>query len=163
MVPPPNPDPTRSWLNAGVLTKEGGEERRRGHVARRLSPTHIFVHTPPTYFMGMYKEIHAVRRRRGRGGGGGGGGEGGGRGGGGGGGGGRGARRRDEDAGGRGGRFANHRRPAAQFLVPAIPPLKNVVIEEFVDEVDMGEDHSPAAIPLELQHVHRISVNRRWG
>ena len=53
--------------------------------------------------------------------------------------------------------------PAAQFLVPAIPPLKNVVIEEFVDEVDMGEDHSPAAIPLELQHVHRISVNRRWG
>jgi hypothetical protein len=40
--------------------------------------------------------------------------------------------------------------------------LIDVVVEELGDEVDVGQEHTPAAVPLKAELVQGLTTQRKW-
>lgn len=53
--------------------------------------------------------------------------------------------------------------PASPFLSPPQTPdsvlaLQGVVVEEFLDEIDVAHEHASAAVPVQIQRVEGVAL-----
>ena len=51
-----------------------------------------------------------------------------------------------------------HRHPTPLLLHPSVGAFQGVVVEEFLDEIDVAHEHAAAAVAVQVQRVQRVAL-----